>query len=151
MDVDQVVLKVSRETAVKMVLKVQSVNEDLLEHREALVFLDLKDHQVPQEKMVCQDIPEAVVKPVSKEKLVLPAPLVLSVHKVQLVRTVHPENEVTPVLLVLLARLVCLAQLVLKAPRVTEVQPVFLARLDPLEPKVSPVTEERKDLLVQLV
>lgn len=61
MDVDQVVLKVSRETAVKMVLKVQSVNEDLLEHREALVFLDLKDHQVPQEKMVCQDIPEAVV------------------------------------------------------------------------------------------
>jgi len=150
-DVGQVVLKVSRETVVKMVPKVLLVSEDLLEHREALVSLDLKDHQVPQERMVCQDIPEAVVKPVSKEKLVLPVPLASLVLKVQLVRTVHLENEVIPVLLELLVRLVYLVQLALKDLRVTEVQLVFLVRLDLLEPKVSPETEECKDLLVPLV
>lgn len=151
MDEDQVVPKVSRETVVKTAHKDLSVNEDLLEHRVALVSLDPKDPLVHQERMVCQDIPEAVVKLVSKEKLVHPVPLVLLVHKVQLVKTDHLENEVTPALLVLLVRLVSLVPLVVRVLRVTEVQLVFLARSDLQEPKVSPETEECKDLLVPLV
>jgi len=147
----QVVLKVSRETAVKMAHKDPSANEDLLEHKEALVSLDLKDHQVPQERMVCQDTPEAEEKPVSKVKLVLPVPLVLSVHKVPLVRMVHLENVVILVLLVHLARLAFPVPLEKKVLRVTEVQPVFPERSDLQEPKVFLVIEEHRDQWVLLV
>lgn len=142
--VDQLVHRVLREIEDKMDLKDLSVKEDLLVLRVVLASQDLKDHQVPLERMDYLDTQEAGEKLVSKVKPVLLALLVLLAHKVPLVRMDNLESEVTPVLKEHLVKAVYPALLEKKAPRETEVRLDLPERSDLLEHKVFLETEECK-------